>query len=272
MPQFRSYNMTRRIVVWSLAFLAAVPLLAQGGPSPAQVAPLTGEVSVAVSPEPYHYGLHAPDVAVSGPQEFLVSWDVSYQRYNGSQLVDWGAAISGRKVSFEGQPIGEELVLEPFERRTYQGSHSLAANASGRFAVLWDEFEEPSGLYLRRFTPGGSPLDTRRLDDAESAGSYPGVKPLAMDPSGRMAAAWTTPEAPGISFPSDVWVQIFDASGEPETDRPLLGDLDGDGSADLCLARGEDLFCDPDRDGVLTQETLATQPGDVLLLGNVDGV
>lgn len=203
--------MTRRIAVWVFTLLAAAPLLAQ-------VEPLTDEISVAVSPEPHHYGLLSPDVAISGPQEFLVSWDVSYQRYNGSQLVDWGAAISGRKVSFEGQPVGEDLVLEPFERRTYQGSHSLAANASGRFAVLWDEIDEPSGLMLRRFSPGGSPLDTRRLDDAmASIDDYFLVSSLAMDPLGRIAAAWTEAE-PETGNPSNVRMQLFDASGEPETD------------------------------------------------------
>jgi hypothetical protein len=55
-------------------------------------------------------------------------------------------------------------------------------------------------------------------------------------------------------------------------DRPLLGDLDGDGRADFCFARGETLLCDLDRVGVLTEETLATEAGDFLVLGNVDGV
>jgi hypothetical protein len=58
------------------------------------------------------------------------------------------------------------------------------------------------------------------------------------------------------------------------TDLPLLGDFDGDGRADPCLLRGGQLLCDTRHNGGIAEGKLllATQPGDRLLLGNLDGL
>jgi hypothetical protein len=58
------------------------------------------------------------------------------------------------------------------------------------------------------------------------------------------------------------------------TDLPLLGDFDGDGRADPCLLRGHLLLCDTKHNGGIAEGklVLATQPGDRLLLGNLDGL
>jgi hypothetical protein len=53
-------------------------------------------------------------------------------------------------------------------------------------------------------------------------------------------------------------------------DAPLLGDANGDGRADFCVIRGTALLCDLVRNGRLTAQPLALQPGDVVLLGKVD--
>jgi len=57
-------------------------------------------------------------------------------------------------------------------------------------------------------------------------------------------------------------------------DAPLLGDFDGDGRADPCVFRGRRLLCDTAHDGGLAEGrlVLATQPGDRLLLANLDGL
>jgi hypothetical protein len=57
-------------------------------------------------------------------------------------------------------------------------------------------------------------------------------------------------------------------------DVPLLGDFDGDGRADPCVFRGHRLLCDTAHDGGLAEGRLmlATQPGDRLLLANLDGL
>lgn len=227
--------MTRRFLVCSLALLAASSLSAQ----PPQVVPLTGEINIAVG-ETTSHRLAAPDVAVLGQREFLVSWDLQYQRYSGSQLVDWGSAISGRKVSLQGQPAGEELVLEPFERRSYQGFHRLAADAAGRFAVLWQELDA-SDLLLRLFAPDGSPLETTRLEPDPGFVEYPYLHAVAMDPSGRISASWTRSEE-RHQPPSELWLQIFNATAEPVRE-PFQVRVSGiAGQPSLAMAKGNTIL------------------------------
>jgi hypothetical protein len=206
--------MQRSAIAFTLALLASVPLCAQ---QPAQVEPLSETVVLATGETADHYLLN-PDVAVLRQREFLVTWDVNYQRYSGSQLIDWGGAISGRKVNLQGQPVGEELALEPFERRGTQGYHRMAADASGRFGVVWQELKSndliDTQLLLRRFAPDGTELETSELEP--SPGIFDGeTRPaLAMDRSGRFAAAWTRLLTPGT--PTDLYLQIFDAGATPK--------------------------------------------------------
>jgi len=207
--------MTRRLVPFFLALLAASSLLAQAGPPPLHLEPLTGEVPVAAG-QTFDHELVTPKVAVLG-KEFLVSWDVSYINYSGSQLVDWGSAISGRKVSLAGQPVGPELRLEPFERRRYQSFHNLAADRAGRFAMLWQELGAPRELLLRRFAADGTRLETTNLKPYPGDRGFPLIVPraLAMDRSGRIAAVWPRTTVRPDFQEERLWMQLFDSSGAP---------------------------------------------------------
>jgi hypothetical protein len=228
--------MTRRFLACSLTLLASSPLWAQ--PS-AQVVPLTGEINIAVGKTTSHH-LAAPDVAVLGQREFLVTWDLGYQRYSGSQLVDWGSAISGRKITLQGQPAGEELILEPFERRSYQGFHRLAADAAGRFAVLWQE-RDTSDLLLRLFAPDGSRLETTRLEPDPGFVEYPYLHAVAMDPSGRISASWTRSEE-RHQPPSELWLQLFDATAEPVREAFQVRSPGIAGQPSLAMAKGNTIL------------------------------
>jgi hypothetical protein len=57
-------------------------------------------------------------------------------------------------------------------------------------------------------------------------------------------------------------------------DLPVLGDFDGDGRDDPCVLRGATLLCDTRHDGGLAEASLqlAVQPGDGILMGNLDGL
>jgi hypothetical protein len=57
-------------------------------------------------------------------------------------------------------------------------------------------------------------------------------------------------------------------------DLPVLGDYDGDGHADPCVLRGRTLRCDLRHDGGTAEAILrlAVQPGDGILMGNLDGL
>jgi hypothetical protein len=57
-------------------------------------------------------------------------------------------------------------------------------------------------------------------------------------------------------------------------DLPVLGDFDGDGRADPCVLRGDTLLCDTKHDGggKTAILKLAVQPGDGIVMGNLDGL
>jgi hypothetical protein len=57
-------------------------------------------------------------------------------------------------------------------------------------------------------------------------------------------------------------------------DIPVLGDFDGDGRADPCVLRGQVLRCDLKHDGGTAEGILrlAVQPGDGIVMGNLDGL
>ena len=57
-------------------------------------------------------------------------------------------------------------------------------------------------------------------------------------------------------------------------DLPALGDFDGDGRDDPCVLRGRTLRCDTKHDGGTAESVLRldVQPGDGILMGNLDGL
>jgi len=197
--------MNRSSLVCALVLLAT-PLMAQPA---AQVEPLSDEVTIGLG-KTFDHELVAPKAVVLGGKEFLVTWDLNYMRYSGSELIDWGSEISGRKVDLEGQPVGDVLRLESFEDRSDESVHSLAADASGRFTILWHELDGRVGLLMRRFSPNEVRLGTTMLDRVPGFSIGDDLHPaVAMDPSGRLAAAWTRSESGPIRM------QLFDATAAP---------------------------------------------------------
>jgi hypothetical protein len=61
--------------------------------------------------------------------------------------------------------------------------------------------------------------------------------------------------------------------GQPG-DLPVLGDFDGDGRDDPCVLRDDTLLCDTKHDGGGAEASLrlVVQPGDGILMGNLDGL
>ncbi|HEV7783929.1 MAG TPA: hypothetical protein VGQ28_01260, partial [Thermoanaerobaculia bacterium] len=61
--------------------------------------------------------------------------------------------------------------------------------------------------------------------------------------------------------------------GQPG-DQPALGDIDGDGKADPCVLHAGHLLCDTTHRGGKPNVdiNLHAQPGDRLIMGNLDGL
>ena len=226
-----------------LSSLASIPLHAQLGTG--QSRPLTDETTIALGESGSH-DLAGPGVAALGQREFLVTWDLSYQQYSGSQLVDWGSAISGRKVSLLGQPTGDELVLEPFEQKSVQSFHNLAADAAGRFVTFWFELDTRD-LLLRLFDPDGNPLETTRLTPDPGAVEYPDRQAVAMDPAGTISAAWARKHDVNQP-PNELWMQLFDKDAEPTGDS-FETQTPSPSPPALAMARGGSILVDHFRVG-----------------------
>ena len=213
----------RRSVVVSLALLLVAPLLLAFVPAarPANVVALGGEVLVAVASRFDRY-LYEPTLATLPGRGFVLAWADSYASYSGSQLIGWGAGISSRTLNPQGAPAGGELPLVPEETHAYMGSPDLAADGSGRLALVWwarDGTERGSTsetfVRLRRFA-GGRPAGPIVELDVLRHLSYVRGTAVAVDPLGRLLAAWE--ENDQLSPLMRVFARFLGPS-----DRPLGG-------------------------------------------------
>lgn len=221
---------------------AAVLLLALGLPAGAagEVVPLTDETVIAEADStlPATTGLAFAKVA---PQDggFVVAWTTSHSRYSGSELIGWSAGISARKVAADGQPAAGGLTLAPQSPQVDIFETALAPDPSGGFAVVWSRFPErhPAAVWLRRFSPAGSPLSTVALDSSAAHGVGPALAPGV---AGRLFAVWGRPR-PSAPAQADLFARLILPSGQTlprfqvtararEQGRAVLG-TDGRGNA-----------------------------------------
>jgi len=139
---------------------------------------------------------------------------------DGSFLVAWESeglpdharkAICVRRISPEGNPIGDDLIASDTPQYTcrYAG---LAANALGDYTVTWLEDRTTNGVRLRRFGPDDAPLD------ASTKISTQGFKSLtwpdcSMNDSGYTVIVWDGD--PNAAAQDDIHARILDPNGTP---------------------------------------------------------
>jgi len=223
---------------------------------------------------------------------------VTLDAQGNSTIVWWSPqGISGRRFTSTGDPRG------PAFQVTKPGtSPLLAGNRGGSFVAAWST---DRGIFARPYGPGGAPL---RGPVAVTSRLPAGEVSVAMDAAGRFLVTWvcckddpsprilgryfeTSGEPLGGSFQvslksSSPEITVTSAAGPPgdflvvwqrdRIDTPLLVGRRltwGRRGADPCLAGARSLSCDLAHDGIepRTSLPLARQPGDVPLLGDVDG-
>jgi hypothetical protein len=197
-----------------LSILCALILLPAG--LSADFVTLSDEALLATAPD-NEYALHSLDSAPRGA-EFMVSWTQSFARYGSSTLTDWGAGVSGRRVDADGHPVGFQLTLVPVADKIDIATSALAADAAGRYAVVWDS--SPDGhahtsLRLRQFSPAGATVSNAQVDQVERGGFASAV---AMGPAGRPVVAWERQLSQGTP-PSALFAQPFLPTGRPAAPR-----------------------------------------------------
>lgn len=194
-----------------LLLLLCVPAI----PSAAGVAPL-GEARVVADVPDEEYFFYSPDSAALGG-EFVVTWNSSFTRYDGSALIDWGSAVHGRRIAADGRPAGEPLALVPEEPKTDLGSSAVAADPAGRFAVVWDRAGEGHphlDVALRRFSAHGAESSTVLLDRFGRNYFTLPAEAVAIGAFGRAVAVWGQPKPAGQAL-AGLFGQILLPSGQP---------------------------------------------------------
>jgi hypothetical protein len=233
---------------------------------------------------------YIPRVAMDPGGSFVVTW-------TGVDPADpFLVAVFARRFDADGKPLGDEFRVSESKPYTSALAPDISLDAAGNFAIAYGEYPTfVSFLRLYRSTgkPVRAPIPLTRVP-----GWYAPRISFAGD--GTLATAWTS-----IAFgPGDldaVYYRRFSASpgseaclfrdgeldcdtgrtgGSPEIryafgqagDIGMLGDLDGDGRADLCVYRDHRFLCDVEHHPTSPPVAIDFgQAGDLPLLGDIDG-
>jgi hypothetical protein len=220
---------------------------------------------------------------------FVVAW-------TGADPADlYRNAIFAQRFQANGERIGGEFQVSE-ATDGYEDYSKIAMDGQGNFVITWNHW--PEGLaYARLYRANGTPV--RAPVQLTLVPGYILPQP-GFAANGTFGVAWT--DVGREEDLEDVYAQRFSASpgeefclfqrgelicdtgrtgGDPEVRYPfggqageigLLGDVDGDGRADLCLFLAGVFRCDTGHDfGAAETRIRFGQSGDVPLLGDVDG-
>jgi hypothetical protein len=240
------------------------------------------------------------EVASAPDGRFVVSW-----------VCDSPAAVYARSFGASGAPLTPVLqVLGPHSSGG-SGDLSVAMDAEGKFLVIWNQYDQiqerdDGNVYGRRYESSGAPAGGPFRVSLFVPGTqlWPAV---AAGPAGDFFAAWATdpgwarapaqdgsdsgifgrrlpwarPGSDPCAFsPAGFACDTAHDGGQAELvlpfhgaqdDRPLFGDLDGDGRDDPCLFHAGTFLCDTAHDGNPAPGIVYGQAGDVPLLADFDG-
>jgi hypothetical protein len=186
-------------------------------------------------------------VAMDAEGKFLVTWSQLDQL----QELDYGN-VYGRRFEASGAPEGKAFRISLFLPGT-QSSSSVAAGPAGDFLAAW--MTVPVS-YAPAQDGSGTGIYGRRLPWARS-----GSDPCAFGPAGFSC------DTAHDGGQAELAIPFHGAEG----DRPLLGDLDGDGRDDPCLYHAGTFLCDTAHDGNPAPGIVYGQAGDVPLMADFDG-
>lgn len=159
------------------------------------------------------YDQKDPAIAVSAPGDFVVVWS--------GQGGAAGDGLFGRRFNSAGVAKGAEFEIEAFTT-TYPGSPKVAADASGSFAVVWQDRGKDgssAGVAGQQFNNAGLKRGPEFL--ANTFTSFDQKTPtVATDPKGNFTVAWQSNDQDG---------SLTGVFGQ----RYVCTDADADGLCDL---------------------------------------
>lgn len=127
----------------------------------------------------------APSVAVDADGDVVVAWQSAGQ--DGSQ-----DGIYAQRYNGAGAPFGGEFRVNTYTAGS-QARPSVAVDAAGDFAVVWDSGQDGSGygVYAQRYGPSGAAVGGEfRINTYTTL--IQAFAAVAMDSDGDIVAAWTS--------------------------------------------------------------------------------
>ncbi len=214
---------------------------------------------------------------------------------DGSLCVAWvigGSDVRARRFRGDGTPLGEERSIVGGE---YFGSPAIAPTAEGGCIVVLSrildlqpaglQYVAPDGRPRGSVLPAGDVVDGVRFAFGLGAAGAPDGSFLAVWLHGAVRAQrFVLPPAGSepcwLGDGGTLRCDSLHDGGAPELetsldvrpdDRPLLGDVDGNGQDDLCVARAGHLLCDLAHGGRRDFDLGFGKDRDAMLLGDVNG-
>ncbi len=166
-------------------------------------------------------GQYSPSVAMDADGDFVVVWTSDNQDGDNS-------GIYGQRYNDTGGVEGVEFPVNSYGTDD-QHRPSVAMDALGNFAVVWDSEKTPPdsdyyGVFVRTYRANGTPDQSKEFlvnQQVEHDQYYPDV---ALDNDGDMAIAWHSQEAgplpPNTSRPFDVILRTYHQSAPVPTAVP----------------------------------------------------
>ncbi len=148
-----------------------------------------------------------PDLAATGIGRWTTTWESL-----GSAGSDQGSSsVQMRRIGEI--PLGEDLQVNVYTT-SLQERPSIAAAPSGEFVIAWQSLEEDGdlfGVFARRFSSSGDPLDTPFQADSTTAGAQENPD-AAMDADGDLVIVWES-TSPDLLSVRDVRARRYASDG-----------------------------------------------------------
>ncbi len=146
-------------------------------------------------------------MALDAAGEFVVVWE-SYEQDGGAG----GYGVFGQRFDADGDPVGDEFQVNPYTEG-YLTIPAVAADASGRFVVVWTSEEQDGsgrGIFGQRFAADGQPAGEEFQVNTYTTGRQD-FAVVGASAGGDFTAVWSSQEQDGSSYGS--FAQRYDADG-----------------------------------------------------------
>lgn len=227
---------------------------------------------------------HQPSIAMDQSGDFVIAWSTGDQ--DGSTY-----GIYAQRYNSLGVALGTEFQVNTYTTNL-QNEPSVAMDQDGDFVIAWTSLQQDGsdfGIFAQRFKADGTPQATEFLVNSHTT-ALQNQPSIAMDQDGDFIVAWQSVNQDGSSY--GIYSQRY-RPGQPDflgtwrtgmfyldsnhsrawegsvidtlnpfgatTDKPLVGDWNGDGHDDIGIWRNGLFSLDANGNGIWDSPTVDKQ-------------